>query len=132
MRDYDGFEDDIEVMDESRVAVGKVLTAEGDSMVYVYDFGDNWRHKVFLEKTVLSDAPSTRPVCIAGERRCPPEDVGGLHGYEKFLKVIFEPGQESEQFRVWAGGTGHAEEFDVKAVNQALERMRWPVRHRRP
>jgi len=38
------FEDDIEIIDESKVPVGKVLRAEGDSMVYVYDFGDDWRH----------------------------------------------------------------------------------------
>lgn len=25
-------------------------------MVYVYDFGDNWRHEVVLEKIVPSDA----------------------------------------------------------------------------
>jgi hypothetical protein len=33
------FEDDIEVIDESKVSVGKLLLAEGDSLVYVYDLG---------------------------------------------------------------------------------------------
>ena len=37
------FDDDINIIDESGVPVGKVLMAEGDSMVYVYDFGDDWR-----------------------------------------------------------------------------------------
>ena len=129
--DDDGFEDDVEVIDESRVPVGKVLLAEGDSMVYVYDFGDNWRHQVVLEKIVPSAAP-TKPVCLAGERRCPPEDVGGPSGYDEFLAVIFEPGHdEFAHFRGWAGGKFHAEDFDLKAVNEILERMRWPVRHRR-
>ena len=66
------FEDDIDIVDESRVPVARLLLAKGDSMVYVYDFGDNWRHQVVLEKIVPSETPP-KPVCLAGERRCPPE-----------------------------------------------------------
>jgi Plasmid pRiA4b ORF-3-like protein len=58
--------------------------------------------------------------------------VGGPSGYEEFWKVVFEPGhEESERFREWAGGTYHAEQFDLKAVNDALARIRWPVQHKR-
>ena len=125
------FEDDIEIIDESKVSVGKVLLAEGDSMVYVYDFGDDWRHQVVLEKILPSEG-ATKPVCLAGERRCPPEDVGGPFGYEEFLEAIFQPGHEEfAHFRGWAGGKFHAEEFRLKAVNKLLGRMPWPVRHRR-
>lgn len=114
------FDDDIDIIDESRVSIGKVLGTEGDSMVYVYDFGDDWRHGVVLEKTLPSEG-DTKPVCLAGERRCPPEDVGGPHGYQEFLEVIFEPGHEEfAHFRGWADGKFHAEEFDLKAVNKAF------------
>jgi hypothetical protein len=126
------FDDDIEIIDESKVSVGKVLLAEGDSMVYLYDFGDDWRHEVVLEKIIPSAATPTQPLCLAGERRCPPEDVGGPFGYEEFLEAIFQPGHEEfEHFRGWAGGKFHAEEFHLKAVNRLLGRMQWPVRHRR-
>jgi hypothetical protein len=122
---------DLELKDESKVAVSRLLKAEGDSMVYVYDFGDDWRHEVVLEKIVASD-DTAKPICLAGERRCPPEDVGGPHGYQEFLEAIFQPKHEEfDHFRGWAGGKFHAEEFDLKAVNKILERMRWPVRHRR-
>jgi hypothetical protein len=57
-----------------------------------------------------------RPVCVAGERHCPPEDVGGVPGYQEFLEVVFDPSHE---------------EFDLRTVNAALSRMRWPARHRR-
>ncbi len=122
----------IELLDERRVPVGQLLQAEGDSLSYLYDLGDKWRHTVYLEKIVPSESPSPVPVCLAGERRCPPEDVGGPSGYEEFLAVIFEPGHEdSERFRQWGGGTFHAEEFNLKAVNDALERMHWPVKRSR-
>lgn len=121
---------DLKLIDESKVAVGKVLKAEGHALVYVYDFGDNWRHEVVLEKLIPSET-RTKPVCLDGGRRCPPEDVGGAHGYQKLLDVIFEPEHEEfEHYRQWAGNV-HAEEFSVAAVNEILNRMRWPLRHSR-
>jgi len=68
-------DDDIDLIDESKVPVSRVLKTEGDSVVYLYDFGDDWRHQVVLEEIVTSDIP-TKHVCIAGERKCPPEDSG--------------------------------------------------------
>ena len=118
--------------DESKVALRKVLLREGDSMTYTYDFGDNWRHRILLEKIIRAELSATRPICVSGRRRRPPEDVGGPSGYQEFLKVLFEPGHEEfSHFRGWAGGKFHAEEFDLKAVNTILERMRWPVKHER-
>lgn len=127
----DGLDDD--VINESRVPLDTVLTAEGDSMAYLYDFGDSWRHQVILEKILpLDSAASPTPVCLAGERRCPPEDVGGAPGYREFLDVIFDPKHEEfSHFRGWAGGTFHAEEFDVEAVNRILSRMGRPVRSKK-
>jgi hypothetical protein len=132
--EYWGVPDDEDfegLIDESKVSLRKLLLGEGDSITYTYDFGDNWRHKVMLEKVHRAETVA-RPICIDGRRRRPPEDVGGPSGYEEFLNVTFEPGhEESERFRGWAGGTFHAEEFDLKTVNKALETMRWPKRHKR-
>jgi len=100
-------------------------------MVYQYDFGDDWRHEVVLEKIQSADAESKRPECLGGDRRCPPEDVGGVSGYEEFLEAVFDPSHENyTQYVRWAGGH-FVDEFDVKAVNDTLSRMRWPVRHSR-
>jgi Plasmid pRiA4b ORF-3-like protein len=119
------------LQDESKVPLRKLLIAEGWTLNYTYDFGDNWRHKILLEK-ILDIGTISRPICVDGRRHRPPEDVGGPSGYEEFLETTFDPGHEdSERFREWAGGEFHAEEFDVKAVNEILSRMRWPVGHRR-
>lgn len=123
---------DLELKDEEQIRIGDVLKAAGEALTYTYDLGDDWRHEVVLEKILPADADSNRPICIAGERRWPPEDVGGPHGYQEFLEVIFRPGHEEfEHYRQWAGNAVHAEEFDLAAVNKRLEKMRWPVRHRR-
>jgi Plasmid pRiA4b ORF-3-like protein len=101
-------------------------------MVYQYDFGNNWRHEVVLEKIIPVNDVVKAPICFGGARRCPPEDVGGVSGYQEFLDVIFDPThQEYEHLVRWAGGPFQAEEFDVKAVNKTLSRMRWPIRHKR-
>jgi hypothetical protein len=133
-------DDHTDIIDESRTKISDVLTTPGDSVVYVYDFGDNWRHTVVLEKILPVSATTVRPVCLAGERHCPPEDVGGTPGYEEFLQVVFEPTHEEyEHYVRWAKGPSpvnlsvgrfEPEEFDVRAVNACLSRMRWPARHR--
>jgi hypothetical protein len=122
---------DIKVIDERKVPVEKVLRFAGDTMRYLYDFGDDWLHEVVLEKILPSDVP-TRPVCVAGERACPPEDVGGVHGYQEFLEVIFDPTHEEyDHYIKWAGKDFAPEKFDADAVNAKLGRMRWPVKHGR-
>jgi|SRR5579862_2722341 len=120
---------DFDFIDESKTQLARVLKSEGTSMVYEYDFGDAWRHELLLEK-ILPES-SKCPTCVAGDRRCPPEDVGGVSGYEEFLEVICDPSHEEyEHYVGWAGG--HFEDrFDVAAVNTTLSRMRWPLGHRR-
>jgi Plasmid pRiA4b ORF-3-like protein len=120
-----------DLIDESKVRLAQVLKAKGDSMIYVYDFGDNWRHEVVLEKIIPAGELIKSPICLGGDRRCPPEDVGGVSGYEDFLEIIADPRHEDyEEYVGWAGGH-FLDEFDLKAVNEILSRMRWPVRHRR-
>lgn len=128
--EWDEF-DEFDLIDEDQTKLAKVLKAEGDSMVYQYDFGDDWRHDVVLENIISVNSAVNTPICFGGERRCPPEDVGGVHGYQEFLDVILDPThKEYEQYVRWAGGH-FIDEFDLRAVNETLSRMQWPVRHRR-
>ncbi len=90
--------------------------AAGSYFVYRYDFGDGWRHRVRVER-VLEPQPGARyPVCTAGSRACPPEDVGGTGGYAEFLRVLRSPKhEEHEHFREWSRRRGH--DFDPKAFD---------------
>jgi Plasmid pRiA4b ORF-3-like protein len=127
--EWDEF-NEFDLTDERETGLSKVLKSAGDSMKYEYDFGDDWEHEVVLEKIERMEGGLPRPVCLGGERRCPPEDVGGVHGYQEFLEAILDPKHEEyERLVRWAGGHFH-DEFDIKTVNGKLSRMRWPVRHR--
>lgn len=41
-----------------------MLRAEGDPMIYQYDFGDNWQHELVLEKVLPADA-APHPLCAS-------------------------------------------------------------------
>ncbi|MEO8131022.1 MAG: plasmid pRiA4b ORF-3 family protein [Bryobacteraceae bacterium] len=133
------FEDDgksqddpkLDNFDETKVSVGAVLKTVGDSVIYLYDFGDNWRHRVMLSKILLTDETSAMPTCIGGERRCPPEDVGGVNGYDELMEAIFDPDPRKsyEEFRSWTGDRYHPDEFDLKIVNDQISRMGRQIRH---
>ncbi len=125
-------ESELDLIDERKTPIAKVFKAEGDSMTYVDYFGDDWRHEVVLEKVIPVNDGVKTPICFAGERRRRPEDVGSVSGYQEFLEVIFDPAHEEYEHLVgWAGGPFQAGEFNAKAVNGVLSRMRWPIRHRR-
>jgi len=57
---------------------------------YLYDFGDRWIHTVTLEARRPAASRGGYPRCTAGQRRCPPEDVGGPQGFSKFLEALSE------------------------------------------
>ena len=58
---------------------------------YLHDRGDEWRHKVPIEKKVLLDEPLIIARCMAGGNTCPPEAIGGAPGYKEFLEVTHDP-----------------------------------------
>lgn len=48
---------------------------------YEYDFGDLWEHEIRVEAKLEREGGKVYPVCIAGARAGPPEDIGGPPGY---------------------------------------------------
>jgi pRiA4b ORF-3-like protein len=63
--------------DEKHVRLWNFKRQPGSTFTYTYDLGDNWEHDVEIEEFVaVSD--DTEPKVLAGARKCPPEDVGGV------------------------------------------------------
>lgn len=87
------------------------------AMNYTYDFGDNWDHRIELEKIIEKDDIINYPVCINGKRACPPEDCGGVWGYEDKLNIIKNQNHpEHDEIMEWMGVDFNQEEFDCTGV----------------
>lgn len=110
------------VIDEREVRMSEIAPAEGKKFAYEYDFGDSWGHDVIIEKILPIEPGEQYPKCIKGKRACPPEDVGGIWGYEEFLEAMKDPNHaEHVSYAEWWGGQFDPEEFDMEETNQALK-----------
>lgn len=90
------------------------------SITYQYDFGDDWRHELVLRRAGIEDDVKY-PRCVAGQRACPPEDVGGYPGYADFLEAWLDSGHEEHKaMRRWAGTKFDPERFDLDKTNKAI------------
>jgi hypothetical protein len=117
------------VIDESKYLLAEIASVEGRRFVYEYDFGDSWEHEILVEKILPADPSETYPRCLKGKRACPPEDVGGVWGYDDFLEAIRNPAhEEHESYLEWVGGDFDPEDFDLEKTNEMLgniDKMVW-------
>ena len=106
--------DDYYCVDSTATQIGDVLPKSGERFPfrYEYDFGDSWHHEIVFEGRLQSTKGTRYPVCIEGERACPPVDVGGVGGYAEYLQVLADvnDGRHEEMLR-WRG------KFDSEAFN---------------
>ncbi len=94
--DYDAREDEIYLFEG--FSIGQ------KSVNYIYDFGDYWEHHIKLERIFPQKENFPSPLCVGGKRAAPPEDCGGIFGYEKILKIIHNPKHPKyQETREWVG-----------------------------
>jgi len=111
-----GFGNDAPIRSERTTRLRDILGARR-KFRYCYDFGDDWRHEIVVEKR-LPAAPGEElaPRLIDGKRACPPEDCGGPWGYADLLDVLADPQHPHyKEMLEWAGELD-PEYFDVDAA----------------
>ncbi|MFN3334675.1 MAG: plasmid pRiA4b ORF-3 family protein, partial [Caldilinea sp.] len=110
--------------DDNTVRLSQVIGKNTKRFRYTYDFGDDWVHVIEVEKILPYEQGRVYPLCLAGKRACPPEDVGGVWGYESFLATLSDPSDpEHEAMLEWVGGEFDPEEFDIEEVNAIFANM---------
>ncbi len=116
-------EGDPELQDESEARLRKLGLKEGSRFDYLYDFGDNWEHSLWVEEIRTVDNRTRLPVCLGGGQACPPEDVGGIVGYGRFLEALADDTHpEHDEYLSWIGGAFDPERFDLAEANRRLRR----------
>ena len=119
----DGFED-FECVDSTVTMISQIVPKDGKRFrfLYEYDFGDGWEHEILFEGCLTTEKGGRYPLCVEGERNCPPEDVGGVWGYAEFVEAINNPKHEQhDDFVEWAGEFD-PEEFDAGETTKVMRR----------
>ncbi len=113
-----------EVEDAKELKLSQVFTQKGDVVEYEYDFGDGWIHKVRLDKILPPKMNEDYPKCVGGKRKCPPEDCGGIWGYQNLLEVMADKmNPEHEDMKAWLDGDFDPSAFDLEDINEELENL---------
>lgn len=89
------------------------------TVLYEYDFGDSWLHKLALRGA--TDVPeSFHRRLLDGGRAFPPEDCGGMWGYEECVRVV-RGGEDPEDRREWLGDWD-PDAFDLETTRRRFDR----------
>lgn len=108
--------------DEREVRLDEVLLRPKDRMVYEYDFGDSWFHRVDVEEIGPAGSDVKQyPLVTGGKRACPPEDCGGVPGYMDLLETLADPGSpRHREMMEWFDEDFDSEAFDPERINRLL------------
>ncbi|MGH3858376.1 plasmid pRiA4b ORF-3 family protein [Actinokineospora sp.] len=101
------------------VTLEQVAPEAGGKLRYLYDFGDSWEHDILVEKVLDRDKSARYPRCTGGRRAAPPEDCGGVWGYEYLVDILADPAHDEHEDRMEWLGLDKATDFDPAAFDAA-------------
>ena len=117
------FEGQTPAQDETKRLLKNFLGNPGDRIGYEYDFGDGWVHEIKLVAVHAQSSRLATALCLDGARACPPEDCGGVPGFQGVLEACANPKKAAAHLREWLGDYDPTA-FDLAAVNRALARKK--------
>lgn len=121
--DEDG---ELEFLAGWKIPIASYFSLKNKKAEYAYDFGDNWKDSLLLEKIIPQKSAQKYPLCVAGERTYPPEDCGGVWGYVDLLEIINNQNHEEHSSMMeWLGRSFNPEEFQSKNVHFDNPQERW-------
>lgn len=105
-------------IDELEVFLEDIFTRKNCKINYEYDFGDSWLHEI----TLIKQEPCNElfaPYCISGAEDCPPEDCGGIIGYQYQQEILKNPKHmEHKELKENYSLMPH---FDLNSINEYLK-----------
>jgi hypothetical protein len=119
------FIEEMNYQDSTSTKIREILPPGGRRFAfeYEYDPGDSWNHDILFEGSLQAKPGGAYPLCVEGERACPPEDIGGTAGYRDFVVSLTDQDHdEHEQSLTWIGGSFDPEEFDPIKATRRMKR----------
>lgn len=123
-RHFEAPDEGSEGEDSTEARLSKLIIGPGQTFIYLYDFGDGWAHRIEVEDAHVSADPGWIPWLVDGARRGPPEDCGGVNGYQRLIEAAKAPreslDEDDREFVEWAGDDFDPEKFNVAQARHAL------------
>ena len=118
---FDSFDVNQQPINSKKIILHDLNLRARQKFEYLYDFGDNWKHTILVEKIFQATDDTMVPYCIEGKRACPPEDCGSIPGYYQILEVLKNATtQEDKELLEWVGDDYNPELFDFRNINITL------------
>lgn len=95
-----------------------------EKLYYIYDFGDSWMHEFYIQEF---DRDGTVPEMVTGSGACPPEDCGGIQGFQYLKDYLSGKMPEEEYFNLFIAVDDpefDAHEFDLELAQESI-RQTW-------
>lgn len=108
-----------ETRDERQELIADYFGKTIKQCVYCYDFGDNWDHTIIFERERPRDPKAGYPQCLVGANACPPDDCGGVGGYDYLQKVLQNSSHKEHADRLEWLGLVDQKEFDPAEFDPA-------------
>lgn len=107
--------------DAGNLRLDKLIERGIKAFTYTYDFGDDWRHSIVIDEVLPADPAIDYPRFVDGQRRAPPEDVGGLPGFEEFLDAMAKPRHpERKSVLQWYGHPFDPEDISIDEIQARM------------
>jgi Plasmid pRiA4b ORF-3-like protein len=106
-------------LDAARRTLAAVAPRPGDRLRYTYDFGDDWEHEIVVEQVADAGPGTMYPRCLGGRRAAPPDDCGGLWGYQLLLEALADPTHPEHAERMEWLGLETPDDWDPAAFDRA-------------
>lgn len=98
-------------------------------MVYIYDFGDDWKHTIELVE--ITNDKVLYPVCIQGKGCNMIDDCGGVGEFYNMVEAVNDnKHSEHKEIMEWLGlgkgDTWDLLDFDLESTNSFLRKV-WDI-----
>jgi hypothetical protein len=131
--DPDGFDWGRKIKPAGATKLTKVLNSGLDVFSYTYDLGDNWLHRIAVERVEPAAPETFYPAFLGGARRGPPEDCGSVSGYYAFLDAVAGKGSRKKKEALdWYGGPYDPDDIDEPQIRITLKRIANTYRRGKP
>ena len=121
---FQAAEDSAELDDAGVPALSDLVPRVRTRFTYTYDFGDDWKHLIEVEKIAPAEPGVRYPRCTDGARANPIEDCGGPWGFADLLAAVGHPEHERfEALKGWGMAKWDPAKFSVEKSNRELARL---------